>query len=262
MDYKPKAFIGTSGWVYPHWQGIFYPKDLPEKNWLSFYSRIFKSVEINSSFYHSMSKKVYEGWREKTPDDFVFAVKGSRFITHVKKLKDCHQPLKKFLDETSGLGQKRGVILFQLPPRLKADIKRLEAFLVSCLQLTVDGNKKSANSQPSAVNRFAFEFRDESWLKDPVLAILNKYNAALCIQDSPSWPSCEAVTADFVYLRFHGGRLLYTSSYSQKELKSWALKIRQWLNQGLDVFAYFNNDAMGYAIENAQAITKSLRLDL
>jgi len=238
-----KAFIGTSGWVYPHWQGFFYPKDLPEKNWLAFYSKSYKSVEINSSFYHSMARKVYEGWNQKVPNDFVFAIKSSRFITHVKKLKDCQEPLERLLDESSGLEKKRGVILFQLPPRWKADVKRLMSFSASF---------------PKEV-RFAFEFRDESWLADDILKILEKKNCALCIQDSPYWPSREVITANFVYLRFHGGRLLYTSNYSDKELSKWAEKIKKWLDQGLDVFAYFNNDAMGYAIENAKTLEEMVK---
>jgi len=251
-----KIYIGTSGWVYPHWQGFFYPKDLSEKDWLSFYAKTFKSVEVNSSFYHSMVKKVYEGWREKVPDDFVFAVKASRFITHVKRLNDCQKPLIRLLEESSGLGKKRGVILFQLPPHWKADKQRLEAFLVLCSRFTVYGNKKFMNNEPTTINRsrFAFEFRDKSWLEDSILAILKKYNAALCIQDSPDWPSKEQVTADFIYLRFHGGKMLYTSNYSDSQLKKWAAKIKNWLASGLDVFAYFNNDAMGYAVRNAKTL--------
>jgi uncharacterized protein YecE (DUF72 family) len=254
-----KVYIGTSGWVYPHWKGIFYPKDLKEKEWLSFYSQNFASVEINSSFYHSMAKKVYQGWSQKVSDDFVFAIKGSRFISHVKRLKDCREPLERLLEESSGLGKKRGVILFQLPPRWQADEKRLESFLVHCSQFKVHGRRKTVNSEPSTVNRFAFEFRDKSWLEDKILSILKKYNAALCIQDSPYWPSREVVTSNFVYLRFHGGKMLYTSNYSDRELKAWAENIKKWLNSGFDVFAYFNNDAMGYAIENAKTLEKLLQ---
>jgi uncharacterized protein YecE (DUF72 family) len=158
-------------------------------------------------------------------------------------LKDCRQPLERLLDESSGLGKKRGVILFQLPPHWKADVKRLTSFLASF---------------PKEV-RFAFEFRDESWLADDILVILKKKNCALCIQDSPYWPSREATTADFIYLRFHGGKMLYTSNYSDKELKNWAVKIKNWLSQGLDVFAYFNNDAMGYAVKNAKTLEEMVK---
>jgi len=236
-----KIYIGTSGWVYPHWKGFFYPKDLREKDWLSFYAKTFKTVEINSSFYHSMGKKVYEEWSKKVPDDFVFAVKANRFITHVKRLNDCQEPLTRFFEESLGLEKKRGVILFQLPPRWQANKERFDLFLHQLRTLDSE-------------IRIAFEFRDKSWLEDSILAILKKYNAALCIQDSPYWPSRQEITADFIYLRFHGGKMLYTSNYSNKELKQWSEKIRSWFGQGLNIFAYFNNDAMGYAVQNAKTL--------
>lgn len=246
-----KPYIGTSGYMYFHWRGDFYPKDLPITDWLSFYSQNFNTVEINASFYHSMKKSTYRNWAQKVPEDFIFAIKGSRFITHIKRLKNCQEPLENLLEETSGLEEKLGVILFQLPPRFKANQKLLEEFLE-------DLKKATINHELSTMNRYAFEFRDESWLNGEILQTLKKYGAALCIQDSPNWPKELTVTAPFVYLRFHGGKILYTSSYSKSELEGWAKKIKSWLKDGLDVYAYFNNDALGFAIKNAQTLAKMI----
>lgn len=236
-----KVYIGTSGWLYPHWQGVFYPQGLAQNKWLEFYGKNFATVEVNSSFYHSMRREVYKGWAKKTPDNFIFSIKGSRFITHIKILLNCGEPIKRLLEQTDGLSQKLGSILLQLPPRWKADKERLEAFL------------QELRAQNSKI-RVTFEFRDQSWLSDEIFKILKKYRVALCIQNSPNWPTKEEVTAGFVYLRFHGSRSLYASEYSKKELESWAKKIKKWQKLGLDVFTYFNNDAHGFAIKNAKEL--------
>jgi len=253
-----KIHIGTSGWVYGEWQEIFYPEDLPQREWLEYYSQRFKTVEVNSTFYHQMKPSTFSQWRQKVPKDFVFAVKANRFITHIKRLLDCGEPLERLLEQVKGLGGKLGPILFQLPPRWKADTKRLETFLVLCSQFIAHGNKKSVNGEPSTVNRFVFEFRDVSWLNVEIFKILRNYNTAAVINDSNVFPKTEEITADFVYIRLHGPASLYSSEYSKKELAVWSEKIKNWLKTGFDVYAYFNNDVGGYAVKNARTLIQMI----
>lgn len=237
-----KVFVGTSGWQYPNWRGSFYPQDLPSSQWLKFYSQYFETVEVNSSFYHQTRAAIFEKWQGETPPGFVFAVKGHRFITHIKRLKDCQEPLKVFFKNAGvlrGVGIKH-VILWQLPPSLKKDIFRLESFL-KLLPKTF---------------RSTFEFRHQTWMDEETWGVLSKYNAAAVFQDWPEWPQIREVTADFVYCRFHGNKVLYTSSYTDAELKKWAKDCRKWLGEGKDVYAYFNNDAEGFAVPNAQTLKK------
>ncbi|NIM47423.1 MAG: DUF72 domain-containing protein [Candidatus Aenigmarchaeota archaeon] len=236
-----KVYIGTSGYSYPHWSdGVFYPSGLYQPKWLEFYAENFNTVELNVTFYRLPAKKVFEGWYGRTPKDFLFVVKGSRFITHIKRLKNVEEPISLLFDRALALKEKLGMILWQLPPSLKVDTKRLEQFL------------KLLKTQSKS--RYTFEFRNQSWFTDKIYELLKKYNAALCIADSPSFPKEEVVTADFVYVRFHGGTELYGSNYSDKELSNWAQKIKKWTKQNLDVYCYFNNDAYGYAIQNARTL--------
>ncbi len=246
-----RAYIGTSGFSYPHWgKGVFYPKDLPQKDWFLYYTKHFDTVELNVSFYRLPRKEVFAGWRKKAGPDFVFSVKGSRFITHVKKLKDCQEPVERFFEAAGGLDVLRSpasppcaplsVVLWQLPPGWKVNYPRLESFL-KILPKTF---------------RHAFELRNPTWLTGDVYRLLKKAKTAVVFQDYPDWPVIEEITTDFVYLRFHGRTNLYSSCYTEKELGERAEKIRNWQNKGLDVYAYFNNDALGYAIENAKELKK------
>lgn len=237
-------FIGTSGWVYPHWRGSFYPENLPQKKWLKFYSSHFTTVEINATFYHSMRPETFLNWRKTVGKEFVFSIKASRYITHIKRLKNCRQEVKKFFEGLEGLEGRnhQEVILWQLPPNFQVDYKRLIEFLK-----ILPKNWRNA-----------FEFRDKSWLCQGIYQLLKEKSAALVIQDSPSWPSSEAITADYTYLRFHGGRQLYVSNYSKAQLENWAKKMIEWNKKGIDVYAYFNNDAMGYAVKNAKTLIKIL----
>ncbi len=238
--------IGTSGYNYPHWwNGVFYPSDLPQRKWLEFYAQYFDTVELNVSFYRLPKKEVFEGWYKRTPKRFSFAVKGSRFITHIKRLKDCREPLSLLLDHASPLKEKLGVLLWQLPPRFKFQKERLEEFCV--LLSTLPRSKRL---------RHAFEFRDESWFCQEAFRILEEFNFAFCIAHGSGLPFMERVTSNFVYLRLHGGEVLYGSNYSDKELKGWAEKIKDWRDKGKDVFVYFNNDAYGFAIKNALTLKK------
>ncbi len=237
----PKVLVGTSGYNYQHWwDGVFYPSDIPQRKWLEYYAQHLDSVELNVSFYRLPKKSVFEGWHRRTPENFIFAVKGSRFITHVKKLNDCEEPLKLFFENASGLGEKLGIVLWQLPPGLHVNEKRLEEFCGLLAQ-----NEFSRNT------RHAFEFRHKSWFCDKVYEILRRYKFSLCVAHSNRWPYEKVVTADYVYLRFHGGEILYGSNYSDEELEGWAEKAKDWLSEGRDIYAYFNNDAYGYAVYNA-----------
>ncbi|MDI6602833.1 MAG: DUF72 domain-containing protein [Patescibacteria group bacterium] len=247
---KGKLFIGTSGWIYSHWEGIFYPEDLPGKDKLKYFSKHFKTAEINYSFYHLPRPSTYQNWYSQTPEDFLFAVKASRFITHIKRLKGVREAWKTFLENALYLKEKLGPILFQFPPSFKAaeeNIKRLNQFLILL---------KTYRGQTSVNLRFACEFRHISWCDKKIYNLLKKYNVAWVIADSPSYPKAEVVTADFVYIRMHGSKVLFSSKYTKEELSPLAQKIKKWLKQNLNVYVYFNNDAMGYAIENAKTLLK------
>jgi len=234
--------VGTSGWSYQHWQGLFYPEDLPPGKWLEYYAKHFDTVELNSPFYHLPRLTTFENWYQRTPKDFLFSVKASRFISHILKLNGAREPLQKLLENAAGLKEKLGPVLFQLPPNFTLDLDRLEKFLKI---LPTD-------------QRFAFEFRHESWFGDEVYELLKKTHSALAISDTPKYPLIFEVTADFVYVRLHGHEILYASKYSKKELEVWAGRIKDWLTDGLDVYVYFDNDANANAVRNATELKESL----
>ncbi|MCL5071545.1 MAG: DUF72 domain-containing protein [Actinobacteria bacterium] len=234
-----ELYIGTSGWYYNSWAGNFYPGDLSRSKWLEYYSRHFNTVEINSTFYHLPKKEILSNWASQTPDDFVFVLKASKYITHIKRLSDCSEPLKKLVDLASGLGSKLGLFLFQLPPDLKKDIKRLESFVKILLK----------------DYRYVFEFRDESWFCDEVYNLLNEFRACIAISSSPCFPYHEIIIGDLCYIRMHGSKQLYLSSYSEKELKIFSNLIKKNLNN-IITHIYFNNDVSGYAVENAMGLIK------
>lgn len=234
-------WIGTSGWNYPHWKTVFYPPDLPSRSWLPFYAQNFSAVEVNYSFYRLPKPETYRKWFEQTPDNFLFALKASRFLTHVKRLKDATEPLHEFLENAHSLREKRGPIFFQLPSSFKADRDRLEAFL----ELLPKGE------------RFAFEFRHPSWFVAEIYGLLRRHNAVLIAADTPRYPYAEERTADFFYLRLHGHEALYASSYRDSQLKEYAEKIREW-GRGGDGFVFFDNDFAGFAVENARRLKKLL----
>lgn len=231
----PCCLVGTSGWHYDHWRGVFYPDCLPKSHWLEHYSRYFNSVEINGSFYRLPSEKAVREWRDATPNGFQFAIKVSRYITHMKKLKEVDDALSVFLDRLAPLGDKLGPVLFQLPPRWGKDADRLEKFL----------------SRLPAEMEWVFEFRDPSWHCDEVYRLLRKYNAAFCVFDLAGFTSPVAVTADFAYLRLHGPGEAYCGRYGETGLHPWL----QWLEEQKNLsraYVYFDNDQAGYAVEDAQ----------
>lgn len=237
---RGRFLVGTSGYNYKHWSGgVFYPPGLSQNKWLEYYTRFFSTVELNVTFYRLPQDKAFNGWYLRTPEDFVFALKGSRLITHIKRLKDCEEALDLFFSRASHLKEKLSIILWQLPPGMHLDEGRLEGF---CNLLKERGDLCPQN---------VFEFRERGWFCEKVYKILRAYGFSLCIAHSNRWPSAKEVTAPHVYLRFHGGTILYGSNYSDEELKSWSEDIKGWLLEGRTVYAYFNNDAHGFAIQNA-----------
>lgn len=241
---KTKLFIGTSGWVYPHWKKIFYSEDLDSKDKLKYFSQHFETTEINYSFYRLPTKQNFQKWRQETPNDFVFAVKASRYITHIKRLKEVEGAYKTFLERAQGLEKKLGPILFQFPPNFQATDENIQRLLNFLPIIKTDGLRN------------AFEFRHQTWFDERIYKILKKYNIALVIADSPNFPKTETITADFVYIRMHGSKILFTSKYTDKELKDLFRKIAEYIKQNLDVYVYFNNDTSGFAIANAKTLIK------
>jgi len=229
--------------MYDHWRGVLYPPELPKKNWLTFYAQIFDTVEVNASFYHLPTEKTFKRWYEETPPSFLFAVKASRYITHVKKLKDVTEALHLFYRRVEFLKEKCGPLLFQFPPRFSFHRETMESFL----------------RELSPSFRYVFEFRHPSFFCDELYELLREHNIALCFADTPFFPYAEAVTASFVYLRLHGARSLYTHWYSEDELKGWAEKIKGWRKE-YEVYCYFDNDYAGFAVENARTLRKYLEM--
>jgi len=237
-----KFYCGTSGWNYDHWKGRFYPDDLPSSEWLEYFSKHFSTVEINFSFYKWPDREQFEKWAKETPDDFIFAVKASRYLTHRKKLKDPQQPVERTVASVRGLGKKLGPVLFQLPPNWHANAPRLREFL-SLLPRDI---------------RYAMEFRDPSWLVDEVFSVLEEFGVANCIMAAPGLERVMKVTAPFSYIRMHSGGEATEGKFEDQQLEWWAEQIREMLKT-VDVYVYFNNDYKGFALENANALTKMVK---
>ncbi|MEA3293033.1 MAG: DUF72 domain-containing protein [Patescibacteria group bacterium] len=238
-----KLYIGTSGYSYAHWEnGVFYPNGLSKQREIEYYAQNFNTVELNYPFYHLPKAKTFSNWRNKVPENFIFAVKASKFITHIKKLKNCQTSWKIFLKRAITLREKLGPFLFQFPSNWKKDPERLKIFL--------KGLEKAGKKY-----RYVFEFRHPSWFSEDIYKLLGQYkNTSLCWADSLKWPFVEIVTGSFIYIRMHGSKSLYASDYSKKELKEWSKKIKKCLKQNIDVYVYFNNDTRGYAIKNAKEL--------
>lgn len=233
-------WIGTSGWQYRDWRESFYPKDLAQRDWLTFYADRFATVELNNSFYRLPEKSSFEHWRDQTPTDFVMAVKMSRFLTHIKRLGEPADPVRLFLERASGLGQKLGPVLIQLPPNLRATPERL-AETLDCFPNTV---------------RIAVEFRDDSWYVEPVRSVLDRHGAALCLADSPHRKTPAWRTADWGFVRFHEGRATPHPCYDERALDTWAKRIASLWPAEADVFCYFNNDMRACAVRDAIAFAR------
>jgi uncharacterized protein YecE (DUF72 family) len=247
--------IGTSGWRYKEWGKKFYPKGIKQEEFLPFYASNFNTVEINATFYHLPNVATFRHWKEATPPDFVFAVKMSRFITHILRLELAKKPVTNFLKNAAELGDKMGPVLIQLPPSFKLNIPKLQKFF-EVLQLA-----QKATTQKNI--RFALEVRHTSWYapekQKELMELLKKYRIALVFGHSSKYPypENEPVSADFIYLRFHGPKEFAGSLYGTK-LKEWVPKIKKWSRDGIDVYAYFNNDQQAYAIRDVVALKHML----
>lgn len=238
-----KYYVGCSGWHYEHWRGLYYPEELPKPKWLPYYARQFTTVELNNSFYRLPSEKAFTTWRESTPENFIFAVKVSRYITHVKKLRNLGPAVENFLSRVGALKEKLGPLLYQLPPSMKRNDELLQAFL---------------SSLPPKYQH-VIEFRHESWIDEAVFDTLRTHNVGLCVFDMPGFSCPLVTTSDFAYVRFHGSEGLYSSCYSDEELSQWAQKIA-WLGQNIGAtYIYFNNDAKVFAVENAMTLRSFLQ---
>jgi len=216
---------------------------MPTKQFLPYYASKFSTIEINNTFYHLPTHETLAHWRDETPEDFLFTCKASRFITHMKKLKDPEQSIKQFFETLTVLQHKLGPILFQLPPRWKMNVLRLEEFL---------------KALPTTF-RYVFEFRDESWFAQPVYDILSKYGAAFCLYHLAGRWSPEIITADYVYIRLHGPGESYQGKYHDHTLRAWSNKCQKWAHAGKDVYCYFDNDENGYAPINALALQRKVQ---
>lgn len=234
--------IGTSGWHYPHWVGPFYPKNTASEEFLSYYVHNFSTVEINNTFYNLPAHETLAHWRDETPKNFLFTCKASRYITHMKKLKDPKKSIERFFETVTVLGRKLGPILFQLPPRWRKNVPRLEEFL---------------KVLPKKF-RYAFEFRDMSWCDEETYQVLRNHKAAFCLYHLAGQWSPEIVTADFVYIRLHGPQDSYQGKYTKRTLRRWANKCREWAKSGKDVYCYFDNDDRGFAPTNALDLNRML----
>lgn len=241
---KNLVLIGTSGWSYKQWSGIFYPDNIKEKDFLKYYSEYFDTVEVNSSFYHTLNDKTIENWVKEVHDNFKFAVKADRYITHMKKLLDPDETIPSFMSTIKPFKDKVGPILFQLPPSFGINIKRLKDFIKVL----------------SKKNKYVFEFRNKDWFTDEIYDVLKKHNIALCIYNLNGYQSPLDVTADFVYIRMHGTLGIGSGKYSDEDIDNLAQDIEKYISQNKTIYCYFNNDGSGYAVENANELKKKLKI--
>ncbi|HEU5251102.1 MAG TPA: DUF72 domain-containing protein, partial [Thermoanaerobaculia bacterium] len=227
--------VGCSGWLYRHWRGNFYPPDLPQKLWFDHYASVFDTVEVNNTFYRLPEATTFDAWKARAPAGFLFSVKASRFLTHMKKLKEPEEPLSRFFERAGHLGRKLGPVLYQLPPRWERDLERLERFL-------------------SALPRrrlHAVEFRDASWYEEETYRLLEKAGVALCLHDMRGSESPTRLVGPFVYVRFHGSGPKYGGRYPERAITDWGARLAHEVRHGRDVYAYFNNDRGGHAPRDA-----------
>ena len=227
--------VGCSGWQYAHWRGNFYPGELAQTRWFAHYALTFDTVEINNSFYRLPSADTFAKWREQAPKHFLYAVKASRYLTHMKKLKEPEDPLFRFFDNAQQLGPHLGPVLYQLPPRFPLNLERFEIFL---------------RALPRGY-RHAVEFRDTSWYDERAYALMRRHKVALCLHDMEGLATERVVVGPLIYVRFHHGTKKYGGRYSDARLDSWAEWLAERAGEGLEVFAYFNNDTGGHAPRDA-----------
>jgi uncharacterized protein YecE (DUF72 family) len=240
---RGRCWIGTSGWSYKHWRGPFYPSGMARgTDQLRFYAERFDTVEVNGTFYRLIEADTFRKWRETTTAGFTFACKGSRYLTHMKRLKDPEQGARRFFERVEALEDQLGPVVFQLPGRFKPDRERLAGFL---------------DALPAG-HRYAFEFRDSRWFEPEILEVLKEHAVALCLYEFAGREAPLEVTADFVYIRLHGPEGPYQGSYGDKALRAWTNRIDGWARKGLDVYCYFDNDDRGFAPKNALRLKELL----
>jgi len=243
MMRRGKIYIGCSGWNYKHWRGRFYPEEESPKQWFESYAAAFETVEINNTFYQLPASQTFKAWRAQAPDGFVYAVKANRYLTHLKKLKEAKAPLRKFLDRARLLGDHLGPILYQLPPRWRLNLERLEAFL---------------DLLPEDL-RHVFEFRDQSWMAPEVFQLLEERGASFCAHDLPGLDVPRVATGTLAYVRFHGAEEKYRGGYTESTLRSWRRWMEQQVRAGKDLYVYFNNDAEAHAPRDALRLKRKLK---
>lgn len=239
---KGRSYVGTSGWSYPHWVGPFYPEGISPGKFLEYYQEHFNTVEVNSTFYRLPARSTLEAWDGMAPAHFLFSVKASRFITHMKKLRDSSESIHRFINTIRHLRKHLGPLLLQLPQNFGLNLQRLNTFL----SILPEGF------------RYVFEFRDPSWFSEDVFALLEKAGAGFCIYDFDGRRSPEKITSDFAYFRLHGPSKRYQGCYSEEELKEWVLFVTEISRSGRDCFLYFDNDQSGYAPQNAMRMIELL----
>lgn len=242
-----KAHVGLSGWSYKEWKGIFYPGDIKSTEWLEYYAKFFDTVEINASFYRMPKAQTVINWTKNAPKDFTFCPKMSRYITHIKRLKDCEEPLQYFFQIFEPMKKKMGPVLIQLHPSQKFDYDRAGAFFELLKTEYRD-------------YEFALEGRHATWLDDHAFDLMARYGVAWVIsQSGVGFPYSEMATAKNVYIRFHGPGKLYASRYTERQMQDWADKCKTWIKAGHIVWTYFNNTAEGHALENAKQLKEMLQ---
>ena len=255
------VYVGTSGWQYRDWRGVLYPPGLAQGRWLDHYAGHYRTVENNSSFYRLPSRETFDGWRARTPPGFVMAVKASRYLTHVKRLRDPAQPVRRLMEAAGGLGHRLGPVLLQLPPNLPADGEALDACLTEFSRFgwPPDG-EPVAGPLPGSRVRVAVEFRHPSWWTEDIRKLLIRHDVALCWADRAGHPVTPLWhTAGWTYLRFHEGGARPWPRYTEQELRAWVRRITATWTAGADVFAYFNNDPGGAALVDAAAFAALMR---
>ncbi|MBD3310736.1 DUF72 domain-containing protein [Candidatus Woesearchaeota archaeon] len=240
MSKKSRYLVGTSGWQYDHWKKDFYPEGIAKKDWLNFYAQEFSTVEVNGTFYGPVKRKTFKAWYSSVPCDFKFSLKGSRWITHMKKLKGVKSEVKKFYKLAEPLKHKLGCVLWQLPPMLKKDLQRLGSF---CDFL--DNRRNNA-----------IEFRHKSWFDDETYDLLRDSGVSLCSISAPGLPDTLERTSDTAYVRFHGKGRMYAGAYTDSDLKRWSEKLKRLRTKR--VFCYFNNDLRANAVKDAKKLRGEL----
>ena len=234
--------IGTSGWYYNHWAGLFYPAELPKSKWFGYYAKDFDTVEVNNTFYQQPKEISLKRWYEQAPKHFVYTVKANRYITHIKRLKDTSEALERFFERVGILKEKLGPILYQLPPSMHKDLDLLGSFI------------RLLPGELFAV----FEFRHKSWFSQDTYELLKQFNLSFCIHDMPGISSPRIVTGDIIYIRFHGPTGRYEGNYSKSALQDWAGWVRENSKEARSIYVYFNNDIHANAVRNAKELKEQL----